>query len=85
MPGIYLIFPKETQPTMRYDVYGRELIVERRLGEWVVFHTASEGKRRRADGVVIPPTVAEEEIGDYLADLLHEFATESHPEVRRVG
>lgn len=69
---------------MRFDVYGRELIVERRAGEWAVFHAASDGKRRRAEGVVIPPSVAEEEVGGYLADLLHELATESHPVVRRV-
>ena len=69
---------------MRFDVFGRELIVERSGGGWRAFHR-EEGKRHPAHHVSIPPHLGEEEIEGYLADLLHEFATPEHPDVRRLG
>lgn len=68
---------------MRLDVFGRELIVERRGDAWEVFHPG-EGKRRVAHDVSIPPELPEDRVAEFLADLLHEFATLDHPRVRRL-
>lgn len=67
-----------------FDVFGRRLTVERRRGAWVVYAPTSDGKRRPAEGVVIPPHVPETELAGYLADLCHEWADAEHPEVRRL-
>lgn len=69
---------------MRFNVFGSELIVEWRDNGWAVFY-AGEGKRRPAHDLVIPPTVKEEALAGYLADLLHEFAQPWHDEVRRLS
>ena len=68
---------------MRFEVFGRELIVERGGGGWRAFHPG-EGKRRPAHEISIPPDVREHELEGYLADLLHELATATHPGVRRL-
>lgn len=69
---------------MRFKVFGSDLIVEWRDNGWAVFY-AGEGKSRPAHHIVIPPTVKEEALADYLADLLHEFARPGHDEVRRLS
>ena len=69
---------------MRLDVFGRELIVERDGDTWAVFHPG-EGKRRVAHDVSIPAEVPADRVAEYLADLLHEFATPDHPRVRRLA
>jgi len=70
---------------MRFDVFGRQVVVERREGAWAVFYPGAEGKRRRADDLVIPASVREEDLARYLEDLCHEWATEESPSVRRIG
>ena len=76
-----LIAPNDA---MRFDVFGRQLVVERLGDRWVAFYQGPEGKRRPADGIVIPPDLLESEIGQYLDDLCHEWATRKHPTVRRL-
>ena len=69
---------------MKFDVYGRTLVVERVGQRWVVSHS-SEGRRSVAPEVVIPDSLAEAEIATYLTDLFHELATPERPDVRRIG
>jgi hypothetical protein len=60
--------------TLRFDVYGRfQLEVARGAGAWIV-HRVTEGRRRRAPDIVIPPDLEERAIPRYLDDLLHELA-----------
>lgn len=80
---------------MRLDVYGRfTLIVEREqvsgdthLNEgasdyrWRVFQVGFDGKRGVRDDIVIPDSVTEEQVPQYVDDLLHEYA---HPGARVV-
>ena len=68
---------------MRFDVFGRELIVERSNDGWAVFYSG-EGKRLPANNIIIPSSITEEEIAGYLEDLFHEAATPSHNDVRRL-
>lgn len=61
-------------PTMRFDIYRRlQLEVVREAGQWAVYGAAA-GKRVRADDIVIPADVTEEELAAYLDDLYHEMA-----------
>ena len=67
-----------------YCVYGREVLVLREQGHWSAYYIGTDGKRRSAKDIVIPASVAEAELEQYLSDLFHECATEEHPDVRRI-
>ncbi|HEJ2440089.1 DUF7661 family protein [Burkholderia multivorans] len=64
----------------RFNAFGRRLAVVRNNDRWVVFDLGVEGKRRPAD-LPIPPTLAADELAQYLGDLLHETATPRNGEV----
>ena len=70
---------------LRFDVFGKLVGVERIAGQWRVFYLGVEGKHRRAEDIRIPPSVQEAALAEYLADLCHECATATHPEVRLLG
>ena len=60
---------------MRFDVFGRFVLLVERDGEgWRVLELGEDGKRRIFEDVVIPPHLREDEIGTLFADLLHELA-----------
>jgi len=59
---------------MRFDIYGRFTIdVERVNNTWIVYRV-EDGKRRPDPDIVIPETIIEDRIIEYLDYLLHEFA-----------
>ncbi|MFV8781275.1 hypothetical protein ACNKU7_02525 [Microbulbifer sp. SA54] len=64
----------------RYNVFGRDLLVQKDAAGWSTFYPGAEGKRRRA-GIVIPVEISAAELTQYLSDLCHEWASEKHPEV----
>jgi hypothetical protein len=70
--------------TLKFDVFGRDVLVTKGEGDWKVYYCGSEGKRRPATDIVIPNSVAEADICRYLADLCHEWATSRHPEVKKL-
>lgn len=67
-----------------FEVYGRQVLVVGKHGEWSVYYPGPDGKRRRALEIVIPPDVSESKLERYLADLCHEWASERYPDVRRL-
>jgi len=67
---------------MKFDVFGRQMIVERQGGKWQLFRCGAEGKRAPVHEVVIPDSLAEHEIRQYLDAMFHEYATERHPDVK---
>ncbi len=69
---------------MRFDVFGRDVLVERRDEKWSVFYVGLDGKRLPADDIIIPPNTKESEIERWLADLCHEWSTQSRPSVKRL-
>jgi hypothetical protein len=71
--------------TLRFDVFGRQVLVIRTEHGWSSFDTGPEGKRRPAHDLVVPASLTEAEIEPYLADLCHERATAKHPAVRRLA
>jgi hypothetical protein len=60
---------------MRFDVFGRfVLLVERDSDGWRVLELGAAGRRRLFGEMVVPSHVREDEVGELLADLLHEYA-----------
>jgi hypothetical protein len=70
--------------TLRFDVFGRKVLVVASSNGWVTFYVGTEGKRRSAPDIVIPPDLPESEISQYLDDLCHEWATDQHPHVKQI-
>jgi len=71
--------PHEIMP--KFNVYGRVLAVEKSGPGWTLFDVGSDGKRRIANDMVVPDFVGENELAQYLGDMLHEHATPGHPQV----
>ncbi len=59
---------------MKFNAYGKTIEVVQMSGAWVAFYLGSEGKKRIAHDIWIPSELKEEEIKNYLEDLLHEWA-----------
>jgi len=70
---------------LRFDVFGREVLALRKDDRWSVFYVGMDGKRLPADDIMIPSTAKESEIERWLADLCHEWSTQNHPTVKRLG
>lgn len=70
--------------TLKFNVFGTRIHIERQDGKWAAFHPGSDGKRRPAD-FVIPQDVEEAALALYLGDLFHEHARPAYPGVVRVG
>ncbi len=69
---------------LKFDVFGHQVLIASTSTGWLAFYLGSEGKRRSAPDIVVPPEIPESEIAQYLDDLCHEWATERHPSVRRL-
>lgn len=69
---------------IRFDVFGRQIAVERSDFGWEVYFLGDEGKRRPARDVLIPSSVTEAELEGYLFDIFHESASPDHPKVKRL-
>ena len=70
---------------MVFDVFGRQVIVQREGEQWAVFYAGADGKKRIARDIVIPAELGAAEVERYLADLCHEWATAIQPNVRRIS
>ncbi|WP_027780852.1 MULTISPECIES: DUF7661 family protein [Burkholderia] len=68
------------QHEYRFNAFGRLLAVVRTDGRWAVFDLGAEGKRRPVN-LQVPATLAADELGQYLGDLLHENAPPRYSEV----
>ena len=69
---------------IRLLAYGKLIDVERVHGEWRAYYAGTEGKRRDARDIVIPAEIDREQVATYIADLLHERATERYPNVEEL-
>ena len=68
----------------RFNVFGHLLAVRRTAGGgWTTYLLGVDGKRRPA-GIVVPSFIDEADLGQYLADILHEFATPSNSKVLKI-
>ncbi|MGD2038778.1 MAG: hypothetical protein PVH28_12875 [Desulfobacterales bacterium] len=71
--------------SIKFDVYGRHVLISRTKDGWNIDFVSGEGKKRPAADIFIPDFISESEIEQYLADLCHEWATDEHPSVRRIN
>jgi RimJ/RimL family protein N-acetyltransferase len=69
--------------SIRFDVHGTLMLVERDPSGWRLFRLGAEGKRSLVP-VSIPEFIAEDELAQFLDDLFHEAATPEHPAVTRI-
>jgi len=68
---------------MKFDVYGKFRVDIVREGERWVAYSSNEGKRVPIDSLIIPSSVAEEELATFLDDWYHEAARPGQT-VRRI-
>jgi hypothetical protein len=72
-PLEYPLLQMPAEPALRFDVYGRYvLIVERHAGTWRVLQLGDDGKRGLRGDITVPPDLPPDGIAQYLDDLLHE-------------
>lgn len=60
---------------MKFNVFGRYVEVVRKKDSWLVYYLGSEGKKRIAEDILIPSSVQDDDLVEYLADLCHEWAS----------
>jgi hypothetical protein len=70
-------------PQYRFNVFGRLVVITGAPGRWSAFLLGSDGKRRKA-GFIVPESLAEGELCQYLFDLFHESASSTQPVVKRI-
>ncbi|MCG7588193.1 hypothetical protein [Photobacterium sp. OFAV2-7] len=69
---------------VKFNVFGKNMSVHRKNGEWLLFLESDTSMRVRIYDVVIPSELDESELSGYLADIFHENASGEHPDVERV-
>jgi len=70
--------------SLKFDVFGTQVLVLECERGWSVFYLGTEGKRRPATDIIVPSDMHESQIEQYLADLCHERASEKYPDVKRI-
>ena len=69
---------------LKFDVFGRDVLIVEGANGWEVYYPGNDGKRRPATDIRLPPDLAEAEIARYLDDLCHEWARPGHDRVQRL-
>lgn len=67
---------------IKFNVFGRIILIEKDGGAWRAFYPGMDGKKRSAD-FIIPNDVDESELAQYLGDIFHENARPGNAEVIR--
>lgn len=70
--------------SLKFDVFGRWVLIAEKDGGWEAFYLGNEGKRRVAKDIVVPPNIKESQMLQYLDDLCHEWATDRYSSVKRI-
>ena len=74
---------KNTQ-AIEFNVFGKQMMVERKDDEWLLFLESGSGFKSRVTEIVIPDGLEERELDQFLDDMYHEMASEEYPAVFRV-
>ena len=70
---------------IKFEVFGRDVIVEGSGAGWDAFYLGADGKRRIAHDILIPRELKEDELCTYIADLCHESASKKYPDVKKIS
>lgn len=68
---------------LRYNVFGRIVLIRREGDLWQAYAVGADGKRAPA-GFVVPAFVEERELAQFLYGLFHESATPGNGDVQRL-
>ncbi len=71
--------------SIKFNVYGKIVSVQKSDNGWKVFFLGNEGKRRPANELFIPSFISEEELEGYFSDLCHEWASDRNSDVFRLS
>ena len=66
--------------SLRFEVFGRDVLIVEKDGGWEAFYLGNEGKRRLARDISVPSNISESEMIQYLDDYDAFMETESTPE-----
>ena len=70
--------------SLKLDVFGKHMLVERFEGAWRTYLLGCDGKRSLVH-IAIPASLTEGELVQYFDDLYHEAATSRRPAVVRLS
>ena len=70
--------------TLKFDVFGRDVAIVKTESGWHAFYLGNDGKRRPAGDIIVPASIPEAEIAQYLDDLCHEWASDRNNSVTRI-
>ncbi|MCC2617352.1 hypothetical protein LJ739_13960 [Aestuariibacter halophilus] len=68
---------------MKLTIFGRDVDIMRRPHGWEAVYVGNDGKKRRAEDILIPSHLAEQDIIGYVSDVCHEWASARYPRVER--
>ena len=69
---------------IKFNVFGKQMSLQRKDSEWLLFRESNTGVRARVYEVAIPADLKEAELATYLADIFHETASEKNSLVVRL-
>ena len=70
--------------TIRFDVFGKSMTVERRNNRWPLLRESGTGINSPVPGVEITSDIEEEELARFLDDIFHEHASVENPAVIQI-
>lgn len=70
--------------TVKLDVFGKRMLVERVEGHWRTHQLGADGKRSPVD-IAVPASLTEDELVQFFDDVFHEAATPQRPAVVRLA
>lgn len=70
---------------IKFNVFGKEMSVIKKEHEWQLFNESDTGIRSRVYDVVIPSDLDSNDLETYLDDIYHEYSSNKHPKVVRLG
>ena len=70
--------------SLKFDVFGTDVLIVKKADGWEAFYLGSEGKRRPATDIIVPSHITESGMARYLDDLCHEWATEQNNSVNKL-
>lgn len=69
---------------LRFNIFGKLVAVVPTTTGWQAYLLGQDGKRSPMD-IVVPAFIEADDVGQYLADLLHELATPANNKVVRLS
>ena len=70
---------------IKFNVFGKQMSVLKKEQEWQLFNESATGIHSRVYDVVIPSDLESTELETYLDDIYHEYSTDKHPRVIKIG